>query len=117
MRDGPARAPPRAREESLQSRQPVYVACEFLLCSSLLAHLLCGGGFGGFLFFAPSPRQRVADAVIALVTGMLEHRSVDLHKRHFAFPRSLPRGGVVHGKFVADRIVADAGEALGDVCI
>src|SRR5256885_233290 len=114
MRDVPTGALRPAPEESRKSRPLVYVACESLLCSSLGPLLLCGCFFGGSLVFAPSPGQRVGDAVIPFVARMLKYRSVDLHKRHFAFPCSFPRRGVVPRELVSDRIVADGPEAPGD---
>ncbi len=46
---------------------------------------------------------------------MLEYRPVDLHKRHFPLPGSLPGRRIVHRELVADGIVAGPGEALGDL--
>src|SRR5215813_1111642 len=80
----------------------------------LLRSRFLRGFFSGSLFFEAYGFQSVRDAIIAFMTGMLEHRPIDLHKRQFAFPRYFPSGRIVHGEFIADRVIADTGETLDD---
>ena len=74
---------------------------------------------------APSPRPAaflqldvaihlldVTDVVIALVAGILEHRTLGRHHRDFGAPGPVPGGGVFDGERVMDPIVRYAGKPL-----
>src|SRR4051812_17975983 len=73
---------------------------------------LAFGGFGRALLVLARAGQQVREAVIALVARVLEQRTDALLPRDFRRPWPRPRGGVVHGEAVHQRVVAGAREAL-----
>src|SRR6267378_103786 len=66
---------------------------------------------GGFLAGA-SAFEEMYEAVVPLVTGVLENRPIKPADGHFPRPGSRPSGGVFHREFVTDPVCIDAGEAL-----
>src|SRR5438093_12400825 len=69
-------------------------------------------GFGGFFLFAPRAGERVPHAVVALVARMLEDRPDRLRHRRFRRPRCRPRGRIVDGEAIAERVRVHASDSL-----
>src|SRR5687768_2496872 len=59
--------------------------------------------------------EDVREAVISLVAGVLEKRTVEPPERDFPGPGTRPRRGIVHRELVTDSVVIDAREPLDHV--
>src|SRR4029078_8444114 len=75
-----------------------------LLRSSCCSFLFCARAF-----------EEVDEAVVPLVTGVLEDRPVEPAQRYFSRPGFRPRRRVVDREFVADPVCAHASEAFDDM--
>src|SRR5262249_23784118 len=69
--------------------------------------------FGGALLFRASTSERIVQAVVAFVARVLEYRTFIFLPRHFRGPGSRPRRRIVDRELIAERILGDAREALG----
>src|SRR6478752_4856233 len=59
--------------------------------------------------------EDIRQAVVPFSAGVLVERPLHPSHRYFRTPRSRPRGGIVNGEFVANRVGIDTGEPLGHV--
>src|SRR5262245_50822917 len=61
------------------------------------------------------PSEDIRQAVVPFSAGVLEERPLHPLHRYFRTPRSRPRGGIVDGELVANRVGIGTGEPLGHV--
>src|SRR2546428_7654786 len=73
--------------------------------------MLLRGFCSGFIVGA-SAFEEVYEAVVPLVTGVLEDRPIKPADGYFPRPGSRPRRGVLDREFVTDPVCIDASEAL-----
>src|SRR5215831_14115090 len=68
-------------------------------------------------FFCSGPRKNSRQAIVALMTGMLEQGTLTCNHGNLPFPGFHKRCRIVHREFVQENIGSRSGEALGQMQI
>src|ERR1700730_3976726 len=76
--------------------------------------MLCRCCFCGFLFSA-SAFEDMGQAIVPLVTGVLEDRTLEPLQQDFAGPRLGPSTAIFHRETINDGLCIHASQALDDV--
>src|SRR5262245_12191648 len=103
-----------ARSRAAASSSPTTIAAKARLAamgtSSLLQRSLFRGFFSSSLLLGPGTRERVVQAVVPFVAGVLEYRTRRLLPQHLGGPGSRPRRRVIDGELIAERVFGHARE-------
>src|SRR5579864_1443135 len=75
---------------------------------------LCGCCFRGFLFGA-CPREGIGQAIVPLMTCVLEDRALEPLEEEFTGPRFCPSPWILHRETVNNGLCINTSEALDDV--